>query len=166
MPLRRLDVYAAVVELGRRLRRLHRSDGQGLVELLIALTLLSVAVAGLLAVYASSDVSLGHSRTEGTALTVASRQVEVYSAIPYSCIALNAGSAPTGCPAPASFPNEYAPDQTVSGSDTPDHRTYTVHTDISTVSGEKQVTVSVSSSAGVELARVQSLFSSLAESTS
>ena len=146
--------------LRRVLRGLRAESGMGLVELLIAMTILAVAVGALLAVFASSEISLTHSRMEGTAMTVANRQMEVYNAIPYSCIALNSGAAPSGCPAPASFPNEYSSDQTVSGTDTPDRRTYTLHTDISTVSGEKQVTVSVKSASGAELARAISLFSS------
>lgn len=132
----------------------------GLIELLAALAILTIALSALLASFASSVVDLRRTGNEGTALTVADRQMEKYRTIPYSCIALNSGTAPTGCPAASGFPNPYSADQTPTSSDTPDHKTYTVHTAITTSGSEKTVTVTVSDSGGSTRATQSSLFSS------
>jgi len=131
----------------------------GLIELLAALALLTIALAALLAAFSSSVVALRRTANEGTALTVADRQMETYRTLPYSCVALNSGTAPTGCPAASAFPNPYSADQTPTATDTPDHKTYTVHTDITTSGSEKTVTVTVSDSSGATRATQSSLFS-------
>ena len=141
--------------------QLRREDGMGLIELLAALALLTVALAALLSAFSSSVVSLTRAGTEGTALTVADRQMEVYRTLPYTCIALNSGTAPSGCPTKSGFPNPYSADQTPSASDTPDHRTYTVHTDVTTSGSEKTVTVTVQLD-GNTRASQSSLFSATA----
>ena len=132
----------------------------GLIELLAALAILTIALSALLAAFASSVVNLRRTGNEGTALTVADRQMEKYRTIPYSCIVLNGGTAPTGCPAASAFPNPYSADQTPTATDTPDHKTYTVHTDVTTSGSEKTVTVTVSDSAGQTRSTQSSLFSS------
>lgn len=139
--------------------RLREEHGMGLIELLAALVLLTVALAALLSAFSSSVVSLTRAGTEGTALTVADRQMEAYRTLPYTCIALNSGTAPSGCPTMTGFPNPYSADQTPSATDTPDHRSYTVHTDITTTGSEKQVTVTVNLD-GNARATQSSLFSS------
>ena len=132
----------------------------GLVELLTAMVILTIALGALLTAYTASVRSLERSGAEGTALTVADRQMESYRSLPFTCIALNGGTAPAGCPSASGFPNPYSATQTPSGTDTPDHRTYTVTTSISTASGVSAVTVSVTNSGGTELARESSTFSS------
>jgi type II secretory pathway pseudopilin PulG len=144
------------------IRRLRSEEGMGLIELLAALALLTIALSALLSAFASSVKSLTRAGTEGTALTVADRQMEVYRTLPYSCLALNAGSAPSGCPSVSGFPNPYSADQTPSSTDTPDHRTYTVHTDITTSGSEKTVSVTVKDSTGNVRATQSSLFSQTA----
>jgi type II secretory pathway pseudopilin PulG len=144
------------------MRRLRSEEGMGLIELLAALALLSIAIAALLSAFSSSVVSLTRAGSEGTALTVADRQMEVYRTLPYSCLALNSGTAPSGCPSMSGFPNPYSADQSPTSSDTPDHRSYTVHTDITTTGSEKQVTVTVKDAAGNVRSTQSSLFSSTA----
>jgi type II secretory pathway pseudopilin PulG len=147
-----------------RLERLRGERGLGLIELLAAMALLSIAIAALLAAFASSVLSISRTGSEGTALTVADRQLEVYRTLPFACITLNSGTAPSGCPAKTAFPNPYSGTQTPTAADTPDHRTYTVTTTISYATADnlqKQVVVSVTNSAGTELAREASLFSSI-----
>jgi type II secretory pathway pseudopilin PulG len=137
----------------------------GLIELLAAMFILTVAIGGLLGVFVASTLSLTRSNIKGTALTIADRQLEAYRAMPYECIVINGGTPPPGqlyCPNSLVFPNAYASDQTVPASESADHRTYQVHTDIvyATVDQkEKQVTVVVSTPAGRELARASTLFS-------
>jgi type II secretory pathway pseudopilin PulG len=56
----------------RRLRRAAASeDGFGFVELLIAMTILAIAIGGLLAVFSASALSLRRAGQKGTALTLA-----------------------------------------------------------------------------------------------
>jgi type II secretory pathway pseudopilin PulG len=151
----------------QRLRaRLRSEDGQGLIELLAALALLTIAMTALLASFSSSIISLRRAGGEGTALTVADRQMEIYRTLKYSCITLNSGTAPSGCPAATGFPNPYSADQTPSSTDTPDNRTYTVHTDI-TYSGtaplqQATVTVTVKDAVGTVRSTQSSLFSQAA----
>ena len=85
--------------------------GIGLVELLIALTVLSVAVAGLVAVFASSAVALQVSEQRGTALTLAESQMEVYRTAPFTGIRIDG----TLIPASASDPynTAHASDSTI-----------------------------------------------------
>jgi type II secretory pathway pseudopilin PulG len=146
----------------RVLARLRAEDGMGLIELLAALAILSIAISALLAAFASSVLSVSRAGAEGTALTVADRQMEVYRTLSYDCIALNSGTAPAGCPAKSGFPTPYSATQTPTASDTPDHRTYTVTTTISYATADnkqKQVVVSVTNAAGNEIGREASLFS-------
>ena len=102
-----------------------------------------------------------HAAKEGTALTVADRQMESYRSLPFSCIPSTlSGTAPTGCPSFSGFPNPYSASQSVSGSAAPDHRAYTVTTTLAVSGSQKQITVSVSGqTSGTTLARQSSYFS-------
>ena len=83
------------MSLRRRLRPL-RSDESGsmLIELVVAMTFIVVAVGALMATYASSMVSLRQSGTQGTALTLADRQMEAYKALPYASIQIVSSTIP------------------------------------------------------------------------
>ncbi len=81
--------------------------GQGLVELLIALTMLAIAITALLALLTSSALALQRSGKRGTALTLANKQLELYRSLGYANIRLYGPSIPTGsstCPNIASDP--------------------------------------------------------------
>lgn len=67
-----------------------------LIELLIAMTFIVVAVGALMSSYAASIVSLHRSGTEGTALTLADRQIETYKSLPYDSIRLATSTIPVG----------------------------------------------------------------------
>ena len=128
-----------------RLRKLHlRSEaGQGLIELLIALTVLVIGIGSTLTIFADSLLSLQHAGKEGTAITLADRQMETYRSMPYSCIS-SVFSVPSGCITYSGFPNPYASSQTTTSADSPDHRLYDVTTSITAASGsvyQIQVTV-------------------------
>jgi prepilin-type N-terminal cleavage/methylation domain-containing protein len=143
-----------------RLRRDER--GIGLIELLIAMTILSVAISAQLGVFAASMKSISRAGVAGTAVTIADIQMEAYRSLPYACIYLTSASGDstysgdsaynasqvtaTNC-SPSTTPPTTATtnSQTVTG---PDHRTYRVDTYIvsSTPSGGralKTVTVVV-----------------------
>ena len=119
-----------------RLRKLRAGSqsGQGLIELLIAMTVLAVGIGSTLTLFADSLFSLEHSGKEGTAITLADRQMETYRSMPYKCIS-SVFSAPSGCITYSGFPNPYAPAQTTTSSESPDHRLYDVTTAITGVSG-------------------------------
>lgn len=137
----------------RRLRtRLRDEAGMGIIELVAAMAILSIAVSALLGVFVASALSVTRSSIAGTALTVADRQMETYRTMPYACIPVTTSGtltrpvlSPDTCPAtPASFPNPYGASQTIVGSSSPDHRAYVVQTTITAVgSAQKQVAVTV-----------------------
>ena len=108
----------------RKRSRLRLADegGIGLVELLIAMTLLAIGIAAAMAVFASSIVSLQRSGHEGTAITLADRQLETYRTMPFSCFPSSLpGSAPSGCQTytAGTFPNPYDATHTTSSSESP-----------------------------------------------
>ncbi|MFO7572778.1 MAG: type II secretion system protein [Gaiellaceae bacterium] len=138
------------------LRRLRREEsGLGLVELLIAMTILSVAISAQLGVFGASMLSIGRASVKGTAVTVADIQMEAYRSLPYECIYLAAVSGDStyagdaaynasqvtgsGCSPYATPPtNATTASRLVGG---PDNRTYRVDTYIvsTTPSGGRAV---------------------------
>jgi type II secretory pathway pseudopilin PulG len=154
------------VSLRARFAAVRSEEGFGLVELLIAMTVLVIGIGATLAVFSSSILSLQHASKAGTALTIAERQLEAYRAMPFACVPRGGSLAmPASCtatPTYSTFPNPY-PDpahnpQTVSGDDAPDHRTYTVTTAVSSSTTNPQITVTVAQ-AGTVLATESSYFS-------
>ena len=144
-----------------RFTTLRAEAGIGLIELLISLTILVIGVAATLAVFSSSITGLRHTGQEGTALTLADRQLESYRAMPYACIPPAAMTAPTGCLTPSGFPNPYAASQTTTSADSPDHKIYIVTTTLTSAAGSGvQISVSVAlNSGGPTLATESSYFS-------
>jgi prepilin-type N-terminal cleavage/methylation domain-containing protein len=143
-----------------------RSEGGfGLVELLIAMTILVIAIGATLSVFASSIITLQHASTAGTALTLAERQLEAYRAMPFVCVPRGGSIAmPAACsvaPTYSGFPNPYAGTQSVSGPDAPDRLSYTVTTAVSSSTTNPQITVTVAKSSGpsTALATESSYFS-------
>lgn len=63
-------------------------DGQGLVEILIALVLLTIGIGALISVLVSGAVALERTDQKGTALTLADKQLEVYRTFAYTDIKL------------------------------------------------------------------------------
>jgi prepilin-type N-terminal cleavage/methylation domain-containing protein len=80
----------------RRLRRRAADEnGFGLIELLIAMTMLSIAVGALLAVFTSSAVSLRRAGEKGTALTLADTQMERYRTRVFTSVRIDGSLIPT-----------------------------------------------------------------------
>ncbi|MGZ8694997.1 MAG: prepilin-type N-terminal cleavage/methylation domain-containing protein [Gaiellaceae bacterium] len=128
--------------------RVAGEDGFGLIELSIAMVMLSIALLALVAALSSGIVTLQRAGATGTAGTLADRQMERYRALKYTTIMLDAtaqttanadsvysgetsvagsGAQVTGtCTGPGSFPDYCKPRQTsVTG---PDNRLYRVDT--------------------------------------
>jgi prepilin-type N-terminal cleavage/methylation domain-containing protein len=163
----------------RRLnRRAADNDGFGLIELLIAMTILAVAVGALILSFASSAVSLRRAGQKGTALTLADTQMEKYrtgvftgvridgtlvpasgtyvtahstdSTIPPSTNQAVAGSnGDASCPT-SSEPVACLPVQNVTG---PDHRPYRVDTYVNYVNNDTTLSIRTPAS-GLTLKRV------------
>lgn len=75
----------------RRVRP-RREDGFGLVELVIAMTVLGVAILALVAAYSSGYVALGRATSVSAASVLADAQMERYRALQYTDIMLNTTS--------------------------------------------------------------------------
>jgi len=74
----------------KSLVRLRDESGQGLLELLVTFTILSVGVAALLTLLAAGAVTIQRSDRSGTALTLAENQIELYRGVSYPYIRLSA----------------------------------------------------------------------------
>jgi type II secretory pathway pseudopilin PulG len=59
-------------------------SGSLLIELLIAMSILAIAIGALMAVYASTILSMRHTSVEGNALTLVDKQVEMFKTRAYS----------------------------------------------------------------------------------
>jgi type II secretory pathway pseudopilin PulG len=81
--------------LRRWRQRAAREEGFGLVELLIATTMLTIAIGALLAVFASSAVSLRRAGQKGTALTLADTQMEKYRTQTFTAVRIDGTLIPT-----------------------------------------------------------------------
>jgi prepilin-type N-terminal cleavage/methylation domain-containing protein len=138
------------VSLRARFAAVRSEEGFGLVELLIALTILAIGIGATLAVFTSSIVALRHTSRAGTALTIAERQLEAYRAMPFACVPRGGSIAMPGtcttAPTYSGFPNPYAASQAVSGADAPDNRSYAVTTAVSSSPTNPQITVTVAQS--------------------
>jgi type II secretory pathway pseudopilin PulG len=76
------------LQMATALRRLCRNDGQGLIELIVALTILAVGIGAVVTVLTGSALSLQRADKKGTALTLAETQIEVYRNLPYAEVRL------------------------------------------------------------------------------
>ena len=75
--------------VGRMTARLRKQDGFGLIELLAAMAVLSIALLALLAGYGSAVVSLRLSSRMTTVSALANQQLELYRAVPFASIGLD-----------------------------------------------------------------------------
>jgi Tfp pilus assembly protein PilV len=152
-----------VTILAHRLR-LKDEEGQTLVELLIAMMVLTVGILALIAAYSSGYVSLNRATRVSSATLVADSQMEHFQALQYSAIQLNTGCG-TSCTEDSTFTGDSAynsaaqvtgcattattclPTQTVTG---PDGRSYRLDTYIeyACVSGTLSTSPSVSCGSG------------------
>ena len=142
-----------------------------MIELLVAMTILNVALLAIVAVFGSSSVALRRASRISTASAVADQQMEVFRGLAWSTIGLDSasvsaadstykcdpalgGSCPNstapivtagapGCVAP--LPGNCLPTRTVTGPDQNRYRIDTYITSVTTVGGRatKQVTIVV-----------------------
>ena len=70
-------------------QRLRKNDGFGLVELLIAMTVLNVGLLALIAAFSSGAVALTRASKTATAASLADQQMELYRAMTYDAIGLD-----------------------------------------------------------------------------
>jgi type II secretory pathway pseudopilin PulG len=75
--------------LGRAQRRLRSEDGWGLMELLMAMTILNIGLLAIVASMNSSAVALRRAGKTSTAASLADVQMEQYRALKYTVIALD-----------------------------------------------------------------------------
>jgi type II secretory pathway pseudopilin PulG len=125
--------------------RLRNEKGFGLIELLMAMTMLNIGILALVAAFNSGAIALQRASRTSTATALADQQMELYRAILYSAIGLDATSVNatdttyrndsalggslsndltvtcTGSP----LPNQCVPSRAVAGAD---HRKYRVDT--------------------------------------
>jgi type II secretory pathway pseudopilin PulG len=121
-------------------RRLRQEDGFGLLELLMAMTILNIGILATVAAFNSGIVTLRRSGMISTASVLADKQMELYRSLTYGSIALDSSSIPattpytsdpawsspeatTTCSTP--LPAECNASQTTTG---PDHRKYRIDT--------------------------------------
>ena len=164
--------------------RLRSESGLGLLELLVAMVILTVALLALLAALGTGAASLRRASRTSTAAALADSQLELYRALRYSALSLDAAALGTAdgdpvyagdhprdaggalqpdvsasCPA---LPNECNPRRSLTGQDRLRYRVDTYITQVTPPGGRpgKQVTVIVRDGTrpGAALARVTSLF--------
>ncbi len=166
-------------------KRLRRQDAFGLVELLIAMLILSIALLGILAAFSAGQLALRRASHLSTAASLADQQMELYRALTYTAIALDTTSVQatdstyrgdtalggnlandvttsSGC---SGLPNQCVPSRSLTG---PDHGGYRVDTYVVSQTpaigrAEKLVTVVVRDStnlSGRALAREATTFDS------
>ena len=70
-------------------KKLQREEGFGLVELLIALTILNIAIFALLATLNAGALSLRRASRISTAETLADKQMELYRSVLYKDVGLS-----------------------------------------------------------------------------
>lgn len=71
------------------MQRLRANEGFGLVELLIAMTVLNVALLALIASFSSGALALTRASKSGTAASLADAQIELYRAMTFDSIGLD-----------------------------------------------------------------------------
>jgi type II secretory pathway pseudopilin PulG len=77
---------------------LRREGGFGLVELLLAMTMLNIGLLAVVAAFSSGVVSINRASRITTAAVLADGQMELYRALTYSSIRLEPSSIPGGAP--------------------------------------------------------------------
>jgi prepilin-type N-terminal cleavage/methylation domain-containing protein len=82
----------------RLLRKLRHDEGFGLVELMIAMLILTVGLLALLSAFVSGSTTLRRASRTATASTLADTQMELYRALTYVRIAVDSSSIPATSP--------------------------------------------------------------------
>jgi hypothetical protein len=102
-------------------QRLRSEAGFGVIELVAAMAVLSIALLALLAGYDAAAISLHKSARETSASTVGTGQLELYRALPYGSIGLDQATLQTlGDPANPAYDALYAENSLLVGDSYPD----------------------------------------------
>ncbi|HEX6714596.1 MAG TPA: hypothetical protein VF066_14475, partial [Thermoleophilaceae bacterium] len=72
--------------LGRLRQRLRADEGFGLMELLMAMTILNIGILAIVAAFQAGALTISRASRTATATTVADKQMELFRAIPYGCV--------------------------------------------------------------------------------
>jgi prepilin-type N-terminal cleavage/methylation domain-containing protein len=168
----------------RRLELLRRVPGDeggfSLLEMLIAIVILSIAILALVSVFTAAAISLHRSAQRGTAVTLAESQMEIYRTLSFTGIRIDGTLVPTSGTDPyvsgnsadanippstgqalagqngddacpsATLPAACLPVQTVTG---PDSRSYTIDTYVDYVNNDATLSIRTPA-AGLNLKRV------------
>jgi Tfp pilus assembly protein PilE len=97
------------VTVRRLAARLRREDGLGLVELMIAMMILTIGILALVGAYSTGFAALGRATTVSSATVLADSQMERFRALSYGNIQLN-----TSCGASCSPDTKYTSDSAYS----------------------------------------------------
>ncbi len=124
--------------------RVREQSGFGLIELLMAMTVLNIGILAVVAAFNAGIVSVRRATLTGTATVLADQQIELYRALTWDQIRLESSTIPSGAPyttdsaysasqvmgacTGSPLPNECTASRTVSGSQSPDHHAYRVDT--------------------------------------
>jgi type II secretory pathway pseudopilin PulG len=92
--MRPLEVQGVVADT-RPVKRLRSEEGFGLLELIIAMTMLNIGILALVAAFNSGALALQRASQVSTASVLADQQMELYRALNWSAIALDSTSKTT-----------------------------------------------------------------------
>ena len=85
-----LELHARAADirfvLGRLRQRLRADEGFGLMELLMALTILNIGILAIVAAFQAGALTISRASRTATATTVADKQMELFRGIPYGCV--------------------------------------------------------------------------------
>jgi prepilin-type N-terminal cleavage/methylation domain-containing protein len=129
----------------------HEDGGFGLIELLIAMTVLVVGLLSLVAAFSSGYVATNRASVTGTASVLADRQMEAYRGMTFRAIASVTTSYSSSTTPPSPDGRQYTVTATVDSSQTAPNTTQPI----------KIATVVVTDANGREWAREQSTFDQL-----
>jgi type II secretory pathway pseudopilin PulG len=96
--------------------KLGSESGIGLIELLIAMAILSIAISAQIAVFGSAFTSLERAGRKGTAVMLADKQMEMYRRVAYNCIYLTSAAGDSSYTSDAA----YSASQVVASTCSPD----------------------------------------------
>ena len=90
--MRPLEVCEAPADDGTVIARLRNEEGFGLIELMVSMVMLNVGILAIVAAFNSGAISLRNAGEISTASVVGDKQMELYRALLYAEIALDATS--------------------------------------------------------------------------
>ena len=93
--MRSLEVWGGGADDGTVIARARTEEGFGLIELMVSMVMLNVGILAIVAAFNSGAIALRNAGEVSTASVVADKQMELYRALRYTEIALDATSVTT-----------------------------------------------------------------------